>query len=72
MIKWLTEDLSFEDKNLVYFEFHHRHVFLLVHLAHLVFNGHHSQAREMAGQFDLMQVRIGYREFVELIWIRLT
>ncbi|MDC0600078.1 hypothetical protein OAO65_02090 [Flavobacteriales bacterium] len=72
LIKWIIEDLSFEDKNLVYFEYHHRHVFLLVQLAHLVLNGRHLEAREVVGQFDLMQIRIGYREFVELIWLRLT
>ena len=40
-------------------------------LAHLVLNGRHLEAREVVGQFDLMQIRIGYREFVELIWLRL-
>jgi hypothetical protein len=70
LMRWIRDEVQFEKKSMVHFERHHHQLFLLLNLALAIHEGQGKEAALTVSKFDLSQIRQGYRELIEVVWLR--
>ncbi|MDG1381826.1 MAG: hypothetical protein P8P45_06535 [Flavobacteriales bacterium] len=71
LTEWILEELEVEKQSLAHFEHHHWHLLMLLKMALAIQRNEMDQAALFRSKVDIRQIRQGYRELIEVVWMRL-
>ena len=71
LMKFVVEDLAVQEQGLQHFEEYDLNLRILCKAKLAVLKGEEEEALKWVNRFQLEHIRYGYREVVELFWLRL-